>query len=163
MDRRTFVASLTPVALAAPAVAKNNVHHDHFPWLEASVAQLQEAMHAGRLTARTLTQTYLHRIDALDRRGPHLRSIIELNPDAPALAAALDDERRAKGPRGPLHGIPVLLKDNIATGDRMSTSVGSLALDGVRASRDAHLVARLRRSEERRVGKECRSRWSPYH
>src|SRR6516225_6654747 len=84
---------------------------------EPGIAALQEAMAAGRLTARELVQRYLDRIQALDRQGPALHSIIETNPDALALAGPLDEERRTKGPRGPLHGIPILLKDNIDTAD----------------------------------------------
>src|SRR5256885_14480842 len=151
MHRRTFVASLAPMGLlaAAPSRARNG---DPLP-LELSVAQLQEAMQSRRVTAALLAQACLRRIEAIDRQGPQLRSVIELNPEALALAKALDDERRAKGPRGPLHGIPVLLKDNIATGDGMSTSAGSLALDGVKAARDAHLVTRLREAGALILGK----------
>jgi amidase len=111
-------------------------------------------------SSRALVQACLRRIEAIDRHGPQLRSVIELNPEALALAAALDDERRSKGPRGPLHGLPVLLKDNIATGDRMGTSAGSLALDGVRAPRDAHLVARLREAGAVILGKTNLSEWA---
>ncbi len=95
---------------------------------EATVASLQAEMTAGRLSARRLVEQYLERIAALDRSGPTLRSIIEVNPDALEIAEALDRERAASGPRGPLHGIPILLKDNIATADKMGTTAGSLAL-----------------------------------
>src|SRR6187200_1850547 len=100
---------------------------------EASVARLQQWMREGRYTSRQLTDGYLDRIDALDRRGPALRAVIEINPDARAIADALDRERRDKGPRGPLHGIPIVIKDNIDTGDRMQTTAGSLALEGAPA------------------------------
>ena len=113
---------------------------------------LAKAMAEGRLTAERLVRDCLARIEAIDRHGPRLRSVIELNPDALAIAKALDGERKAGRVRGPLHGIPVLVKDNIATGDRMSTTAGSLALDGVRAPRDAHrgqAPARRRRGDPR--------------
>ncbi|HLW96513.1 MAG TPA: amidase [Solirubrobacteraceae bacterium] len=140
------VASLTPGA--------------RFRYLEATVAELQAEMAAGRLTARALTGAYIARIRALDRHGPHVGSIIEMNPDASSIARALDRERETTGPRGPLHGIPVLIKDNIATGDRMSTSAGSLALAGVTAIRDAHLVARLRDAGAVILGKTNLSEWA---
>src|SRR5512134_1419821 len=100
---------------------------------EATIDDLQARLRTGALTARALTQAYLERIESIDRSGPALRSVIETNPDALAIAAALDDERRKKGPRGLLHGIPVLVKDNLDTGDRMQTTAGSLALAGTRA------------------------------
>ncbi|MEP7139445.1 MAG: amidase family protein, partial [Caldimonas sp.] len=111
---------------------------------QPGAAELAQAMSAGRLTSERLVRDCLARIAAIDRAGPKLHSVIELNPDALAIAKALDAERRAGKVRGPLHGLPVLVKDNIATVDRMSTSAGSLALDGVRAPRDAHVVKRLR-------------------
>lgn len=103
---------------------------------------------------------YLERIAALDRQGPALRSIIELNPDALQTAAALDAERAAGKLRGPLHGMPIVIKDNIATGDRMATTAGSLALDGVHATRDAHLVERLRAAGGVILGKTNLSEWA---
>ena len=114
---------------------------------EATIADLQKRMREGRLTAATLTRRYLERIAALDKRGPAINSVIELNPDAPAMAAALDAERKAKGPRGPLHGIPVLIKDNIDTADRMMTTTGSLALEG----RSPHAIRSWRRGCARRA------------
>ncbi|MGH8186700.1 MAG: amidase family protein, partial [Steroidobacteraceae bacterium] len=111
---------------------------------EATVAQLQADMQSGRYTARQLAEQYLDRIDRIDRSGPALRSVIEVNPDALTIADALDAERRTKGPRGPLHGIPVLIKDNIDTADRMMTTAGSLALEGSIVKRDAFVVERLR-------------------
>jgi len=128
--------------------------------LEAGVEELAGEMAAGRLTARRLTAAYLARIGALDRDGPRINSVIELNPQALEIAGALDRERKTSGARGPLHGIPVLLKDNIATGDRMSTSAGSLALDGIGATRDAHLVARLRDAGAVILGKTNLSEWA---
>jgi amidase len=121
---------------------------------------LQQALAAGRLSAVALTQHCLARVAALDRRGPRLNSVIELNPDALDIARALDAERLTGKLHGALHGLPVLLKDNIATGDRMCTSAGSLALDGVRAVRDAHLVTRLRAAGAVLLGKTNLSEWA---
>ncbi len=124
---------------------------------EATVAELQAGMAAGRFTARQLAEAYLSRIAALD---PSLRSVLEVNPEALAIADDLDAERRAKGARGPLHGIPVLLKDNLATADRMETSAGSLALLGAKAPRDAFLVERLRAAGAVILGKTNLSEWA---
>lgn len=131
-----------------------------FTIVEASVADLQSAMHSEKLTARALVKTYLARIRAIDRAGPRINAIIELNPDALAIAAELDRERKARGPRGPLHGIPVLVKDNIATADRMQTTAGSLALVGVKPPRDAFLVTRLRGAGAIILGKTNLSEWA---
>jgi amidase len=147
------LAAAVPTAAAGPAEAVS-------PWLDADLASLQAAMQAGRLTARELMRLCQARIQAIDAAGPTLRAVLELDPDADSHAAALDDERRARGPRGPLHGIPVLLKDNIATGDRMQTTAGSLALVGHRAPRDAHLVARLREAGAVILGKTNLSEWA---
>ena len=107
---------------------------------ETTIAALQAAMQSGRLTAEALTDIYLRRIQALDKSGPTLRSVQELNPDALAIAKTLDDERRAKGARGPLHGIAILLKDNIATADKMENRAGALALVGARVREDAFIA-----------------------
>jgi amidase len=111
---------------------------------EMTVETMQEAMAKGTLTSRGITELYLARIEALDRQGPMLKSVIETNPDALGIAEALDKERKEKGPRGPLHGIPVLIKDNIDTADRMMTTAGSLALVGPAPARDAFVVERSR-------------------
>src|SRR5262245_34853889 len=111
---------------------------------EMTVAELQRGMASGRFTATSLVRRYLQRIEEVDQRGPRLKSVIELNPDALAIAANLDQERRAKGSRGPLHGIPILIKDNIDTRDRMNTTAGSLALVGSTAPRDSFLGHRAR-------------------
>src|SRR5438876_7913479 len=108
---------------------------------ETTITALQAAMQSGRLTAEALTDIYLRRIQALDKSGPTLRSVQELNPDAPAIAKALDDERRAKGARGPLHGIPILLKDNIATSDKMENTAGAGAPVGAH-QRDGAALAK---------------------
>jgi amidase len=117
-------------------------------------------MARGELSAQALAEHYLGRIEAIDHTGPTLRSVLETNPDAVAIAARLDEERRARGPRGPLHGIPVLVKDNIDTGDRMQTTAGSLALLGPPAPRDAHVVMRLREAGAVVLGKTNLSEWA---
>src|SRR5205807_2600361 len=129
---------------------------------EATIADLQAGMTAGKYTARSLVAAYLQRIEALDRKGPALRSVLEPNPDALAQATALDAERKAKGPRGPLHGIPILVKDNVATRDRMQSTAGSLALVGVSPPRDAFLVERLRAAGAALLGKTNLSEWANF-
>ena len=119
-------------------------------------------MAGGSLTAHTLAQRYLERIAAIDKRGPALNSVIELNPDALAIAAALDAERKAKGARGPLHGIPVLIKDNIDTADRMMTTAGSLALLGSIAAHDSVVAERLRAAGAVILGKTNLSEWANF-
>ena len=150
-------AAQAPVTAARPGASTPAPHAE---LAEATVAELGARMQRGELTARALVEAYVARIDALDRGGPTLRSVLELNPDAASIAGNLDDERRAKGPRGPLHGIPVLLKDNIDTGDRMQTTAGSLALVGRPAPRDAHLVGRLRAAGAVVLGKTNLSEWA---
>ncbi len=127
---------------------------------EATIHELQQAMDSGSLTARRLAEMYIERIHALDQNGPTLRSVIEVNPDALEIAQALDDERRSKGPRGPLHGIPLLLKDNIATLDKMQTTAGSLALVGSRPPRDAFVAQKLREAGAVLLGKANLSEWA---
>jgi amidase len=117
-------------------------------------------MRSGKWTARALTERYLTRIEALDRSGPALRSVIEVNPDALAIAEGLDRERKAGRGRGPLHGIPVLVKDNIDTADRMATTAGSLALVGAKPARDAEVVRRLREAGAVLLGKTNLSEWA---
>jgi amidase len=129
---------------------------------EITFAQLQAGLASGRFTARSLAKQYQARIQALDRRGPALRSVIELNPDALQLAGALDEERRDRGPRGPLHGLPILVKDNIATHDRMMTTAGSLAMKGSIAPEDAFLVQRLRSAGAVLLGKTNLSEWANF-
>ncbi|HTE53728.1 MAG TPA: amidase [Kofleriaceae bacterium] len=143
--------------------AGNGTDDRPHPWIEeATIASLQAAMHAGQRTARSITEAYLARIDAIDRRGPSLRSVIETNPQALDIASALDRERKAKGPRGPLHGIPILLKDNIETADRMTTTAGSLALAGSIAARDSGVAARLRQAGAILLGKANMSEWANF-
>ncbi|AXL48901.1 amidase [Paraburkholderia caffeinilytica] len=114
----------------------------------------------GEMSATQAARYFLDRIEAIDRRGPRLRSMIELNPDVMRIAAALDAERHEGRRRGPLHGVPVVIKDNIATGDKMATTAGSLALAGIRATRDADLVRRLREAGAVIIGKTNLSEWA---
>ena len=129
---------------------------------ETTIAQLQDGMKAGRLTARGVTQAYLDRIAALDRQGPTLRAVLETNPDALTIADALDGERRRGKVRGPLHGIPVIVKDNIDTHDKMQTTAGSLALEGNVAVRDASIVERLRAAGAVILAKANLSEWANF-
>ena len=133
-----------------------------FRWEEASIAELQEAMDTGELTALSLTRAYLDRIRTLDWAGPTVNSVIELNPDAEAIAAGLDAERSQGQVRGPLHGIPILLKDCIATADRMETTAGSLALLGSTVPRDAGVAASLRAAGAVLLGKANMSEWNAF-
>jgi amidase len=133
-----------------------------FEFEETTIAELQEAMRDGKLTAREIADRYLDRIEKFDRKGARLNSIIELNPDAPSIAAALDRERKTKGARGALHGIPILLKDNIDTADRMRTTAGSLALADTFAPRDAFIVERLRAAGAVILGKTNLSEWANF-
>jgi amidase len=126
---------------------------------EATLASLEAGLTAGRFTSLALVEQYSARIADIDKK---INSVIELNPDAPAIAAALDRERKEKGPRSPLHGIPILIKDNIDTADKMMTTAGSVALAGPPAPRDAALVARLREAGAVLLGKTNLSEWANY-
>src|SRR5256714_9114428 len=154
-----IVAACTAVTLSAqpqrPASAP-------FDLEEATVSQLQARMEAGQDTARTLVDKYIARIQAVDRSGPELKSVLEINPDAQSIADSLDAERKAGRVRGPLHGIPVLIKDNIATRDRMMTTAGSLALEGSPAPQDAFIVDRLRAAGVVILGKTNLSEWANF-
>lgn len=173
MNRRTFLksgavgapllgglalADTLPVAAAEAKALKVRP----FEWEEATIADLQRALQSGKTTSEKLVRDYSRRIAEIDHAGPLLRSVIELNPDAPAIARDLDRERRAKGPRGPLHGVPILLKDNIDTHDRMMTTAGSLALLGSIAPRDAFIVQRLREAGAVILGKTNLSEWANF-
>ncbi len=129
---------------------------------EATISELQVEMTQGNVTARQLTQGYIERIQSLDQKGPTLRSVVEINPDALEIAQALDQERAEKGPRSPLHGIPILLKENIATLDRMETTAGSLALLGARPPRDAFVARKLREAGAVILGKTNLSEWANF-
>src|SRR5512136_1105851 len=129
---------------------------------EQTIRQLQQRLTSGELTSLALTQAYLQRIESLDRNGPLVNAVIESNPEAEAIADALDAERRAGRVRGPLHGIPILLKDNFDTGDRMQTTAGSLGLEGTPARRDAFVVRRLRAAGVVVLGKANLSEWANF-
>jgi amidase len=129
---------------------------------EATIPELQAVMKKGGLTSRKLVQSYLDRIARIDRAGPRLRSMTELNPDALEIARELDDERKENGPRGPLHGIPVVLKESIATTDKMQTTAGSLALLGSRPRKEAFVAMKLREAGAVILGKSNLSEWANF-
>ena len=129
---------------------------------ETTILELQQSMASGERTARFLTEAYLERIEEIDSAGPALNSVLALNPDALDIASALDRERQERGPRGALHGIPVLLKDNLETGDRMATTAGSLALAGSVAARDSFVAERLRGAGCVLLGKANLSEWANF-
>ena len=129
---------------------------------ELTIPELQEQMRTGQTTSRALAEGCLERIESVDRQGPRLNAVIEVNPDALAAAEALDRERAQGQVRGPLHGIPVLIKDNIDTADRMTTTAGSLALEGWIPPRDAFLVSRLRAAGVVLLGKANLSEWANF-
>ena len=133
-----------------------------FELAELTIGELGAGLKTGRWSARGLVEKYLERIDALDRRGPHLGAVIELNPGARASAESLDRELRAGKLRGPLHGVPILLKDNIETSDRMMTTAGSLALEGNYAAQDAPIAKRLRDAGAIILGKTNLSEWANF-
>ena len=127
---------------------------------ELTIADLQKAVTSGKFTVRALTEKYLAQIEQIDRRGPVMKSVIELNPDALSIADTIDRERKGKGARGPLHGIPLLIKDNIDTADRMQTTAGSLALMGSRPARDSFVAQKLREAGAVILGKTNLSEWA---
>jgi amidase len=129
---------------------------------EATLADLQAGMSSGRMTSHSITQQYIARIEELNRKGPTLRHVLEINPDALSIADSLDRERKAGGLRGPLHGIPVLLKDNIDTADRMTTTAGSLALEGSIPLQDAFIASKLRSAGAVLLGKTNLSEWANF-
>ncbi len=129
---------------------------------EYTIAQLGELMGRGEMAAADLVRAYLRRIEEIDQAGPRLNSVIELNPDAVAIAEELDAERQARGLRGPLHGVPILIKDNIDTADRMQTTAGSLALEGHHAREDSTVAAKLRAAGAVILGKTNLSEWANF-
>jgi amidase len=162
-DRRSFITSGLTGAMAtgmAPPADAARFDVPPFELAEVTISELTEGMAKGKYTARLLAEQYLARIDAIDRKGPTLRSVIETNPDVLDLADALDRERREKGPRGPLHGIPILVKDNIDTADKMATTAGSLALVGAKPPADAFCVSQLRKAGALLLGKTNLSEWA---
>ena len=129
---------------------------------EWTIAELQEKMETGELTARQIAELYLQRIEEVDKDGPFINSIIELNPEALDIADKLDGQRKNGKVRGKMHGIPVLLKDNIDTHDKMQTTAGSLALEGHIAAKDAYIVKQLRRAGAVILGKTNLSEWANF-
>jgi amidase len=173
MQRRKFlknssaaglaISSIFNIALPADLQARsvNNIT-DNFELNEITIDALQQAMQSGKYTSRSITEMYLKRIAAIDKSGPGLNAIIELNPDALSIADALDAERKAGKLRGPMHGIPVLIKDNINSGDKMMTTAGAAALQGNYAAKDAFIVAQLRASGAVLLGKTNLSEWANF-
>ena len=129
---------------------------------EYNILELQKLMEVGNITATQLTKNYLLRIQKIDKNGPNINSIIELNPDALKIAEILDEERKIKKVRGPLHGVPVLIKDNISTIDKMMTTAGSLALEGYRSTQDAFIIRKLRKAGAIILGKTNLSEWANF-
>ena len=171
LDRRALLrlAALGSVSgLAAATTARAEAPAapapppDSFELEEATAADLQKRMESGQDSSRTLCEKYMARIEALDKQGPALRAVLEINPDALAIAESLDAERKAGKVRGPLHGIPVLIKDNIGTADKMQTTAGSLALMGAIPAKDAHVVTRLREAGAVLLGKTNLSEWANF-
>jgi amidase len=169
ISRRHFLSSSTLGGAAAltlgggnPALAAPSAGVKPFELHETTVAELQAGMKRGKFTAVSLVERYLARIHEVDKAGPSVNSVIEINPDAVEIARALDRERKAKGPRGPLHGIPILIKDNIGTHDRMQTTAGSLALVGGVPAKDAFVARRLRETGAVILGKTNLSEWANF-
>jgi amidase len=171
LNRRGFLAANLPLGAAATAATGSLMSEGAraagpavppSPLEGLDAAALQARMAAGRLSAVGLTRACLRRIAAIDHAGPQLRAVLEINPDALAQARTLDAERKAGRLRGPLHGLTVLIKDNIATADRMATTAGSLALAGLHAQRDAHVVTRLREAGAVILGKTNLSEWANF-
>ena len=165
------MGTLAAGAAAAPArgaesapveVARSQAEVPAFELEEATIADLQKAMEAGRETSRSLVEKYIGRIEALDRQGPALRQVLEVNPDAIAIAGRLDEERKAGKTRGALHGIPVVVKDNVGTADRMTTTAGSLALEGSIPPEDSFVARKLRDAGAVILGKTNMSEWANF-
>jgi amidase len=162
--KRVLVLWMVALLALAPALAKNSGSEEQAPTKlnEATVAELQMMMAAGTLTSVELTRYYIDRILALDENGPGVNAIIQLNPDAVKIAKQMDDLRRRGKVLGPLHGIPVMLKDNIDTGDKLQTSAGSFALVGMPALRDSTVAANLRAGGAVILGKTNLSEWANF-
>ena len=165
--RATMFGGASAVALPALAAARELAPEPPpasavppFELDEVTISDLEAGMSSGRYTSHSITQKYLERIDEVDKRGPVINSVIEINPDALAIADALDKERKEKGSRGPMHGIPVLIKDNIDTADKMMTTAGSLAMVGPPAPKDAFIVRKLREAGAVILGKTNLSEWA---
>ena len=155
-------ASCNGIGQATQSTADNATHSDDFELNEVTIAQLQEHMKSGKYNAVALTNLYLKRIATLDKAGSKLNAVIELNPEAVSIADALDKERANGKTRGPLHGIPVLIKDNINTGDKMMTTAGALALVNNYAAEDAFIIKKLREAGAIILGKTNLSEWANF-
>lgn len=156
----TLTTSSADLLAAPPAVGK--LTDNNFELDEITVEELQQKMQSGALTSHTITEMYLKRIEAIDKNGPKLNAVIELNPDALAIAKAMDKERAAGKVRGPLHGIPVLIKDNFSTGDKMHTTAGALAIADNIMSEDAFIIGKLREAGAVLLGKTNLSEWANF-
>lgn len=156
------IASLVPVRGTHAEKPASAPDVPSFELDEITVAQLQDGMSSGKFTARAIAQKYLDRIAAIDKGGPRVNSVIEVNPNALSIADSLDAERRGKVIRGPLHGIPVLIKDNIGTHDRMMTTAGSLALSGFTPTKDSGVARQLRAAGAVILGKTNLSEWANF-
>ncbi|MDB5277763.1 MAG: amidase, partial [Ferruginibacter sp.] len=172
MNRRLFLRSgslagltLTTTGLTAlenPLPTGNTAPLDNFELDEATISELQDKMKTGQTSSVAITQLYLKRIALIDKAGPAINSVIEINKDALTIAAAMDKERKSGKIRGPLHGIPVLIKDNINTGDKMMTTAGAMAMQGNIAARDAFIVTQLRKAGAVLLGKTNLSEWANF-
>lgn len=168
MKRRDFLhttAAGCVLAIVQPTSAFESPAVEPSPAFELdelTITELQQGLQSGKYSSRSLVEKYTDRINDIDRKGPTLRSVIELNPDAEAIAAALDRERKERGARGPLHGIPILLKDNIDTADRMMTTAGSLALVGSKPAQDAFVAKKMREAGAVILGKTNLSEWANF-
>jgi len=157
----TLSAGRVVAAPTGPGAAKSAAPEIRaFELEEITIPELQDGMKSGKYTARSLVEKYHARIEEIDKRGPAINAIIELNPDALSIADALDQERKAKGPRGPLHGVPVLIKDNIDTADKMMTTAGSLAMVGSKPPKDSFVAQKLRAAGAVILGKTNLSEWA---
>src|SRR4029079_18823639 len=181
MERRSFIknSSLAGLTLASLGVATScntasvkekkeapgktpALNAADFVLNEITIDELQKKMQTGEYTSRSITQLYLGRIDAIDKKGPSINAVIEINPDALAIADSMDLERKNGKVRGPMHGIPVLIKDNIDTGDNMMTTAGALALVGNKAAKDAFIIKQLRAAGAVLLGKTNLSEWANF-
>src|SRR6185369_4990366 len=154
---------VTPVANASTTSSNEKPEPPRaFELDEMTIQQLQQGMQSGKFSARSLVEKYVDRINEIDKRGPAINSVIELNPEAESVAARLDQERKGGQVRGPLHGIPILIKDNIDTADRMMTTAGSLALVGAKPARDSFVAEKLRAAGAVILGKTNLSEWANF-
>lgn len=178
MNRRNFLKNSSAAGIAATALAACNTHadakkkqeesantssaSDDFKLNEVTIDELQQKMQSGEYTSHSITEMYLKRIEDIDKKGPAINAVIEINPDALVIADSMDKERKSGRVRGPMHGIPVLIKDNIDTADKMMTTAGALALAGNKASKDAFIIKQLRASGAVLLGKTNLSEWANF-